>query len=119
MDGHERRQLPRWQVKREAKVWLPQTQEFGLCFVEDINLKGLRASFNKRLPQEQTLKLSLVLEDNSDFMKIEAQIPWFKEEQGRWVYGLSFSKIMEWDKDKIYQYINTYCYDQIKGKWWA
>ena len=49
MDEH--RQLPRWQVKREAKVWLPGMQEFSHCIIEDINLKGMRASFDKRLPK--------------------------------------------------------------------
>ena len=42
-----------------------------------------------------------------------------KEDQGRYVYGLSFSKIEDDDKDRIYQYINTNCYDQFKDKWWA
>lgn len=115
----ERRNLPRWQVDREAKVWMPQTQEFGICVIEDINLKGMCASFFKRLPQEQPLKLSLILEDNFDFMKIEALVPWSKEEQGRYVYGLSFSKITDMDKERVYQYISSHCSKQFKDKWWA
>lgn len=115
----ERRQLPRWQVKREAKVWLPQMQEFSHCIIEDINLKGMRASFNKRLPQEQPVNMSLDLEDNFDFMKLEVNLPWTKEEEGRYVYGMAFSNIADNNKDKIYKYVNTNCYDQFKNKWWA
>jgi len=115
----ERRQLPRWEVKQEAKVWLPQMQEFRHCIVEDINLKGMCASFNKRLPLERPVSMSLGLVDNFDLMKIEVDLPWAKEEQGKFVYGVVFSKINEIDKDKIYQYINSHCGEQFKDKWWA
>ena len=114
----ERRQLPRWQVKKEAKVWLPQMQEFSHCIIEDINLKGMRASFNKRLPQEQPVNMSLGLEGNFDLMKLEVDLPWVREDQGRYVYGISFSKIGELDKDRIYQYITSHCSEQFKDKWW-
>jgi len=115
----ERRQLPRWQVKKEAKVWLPQMQEFSRCIIEDINLKGMRASFNKRLPQEQPVNMSVGLGDNFDLMKLEVDLPWVREDQGRYVYGISFNKIGEVDKDRIYQYINSYCSEQFKDKWWG
>jgi hypothetical protein len=119
MDEQERRQLPRWQVKREAKVWLPLMQEFSHCIIEDINMKGMRASFNKRLPVDRSINMSLALEDNFEFIKLEAMLPWEKMEQGRYVYGMSFSKIMDWDKDRLDQYINCHCSDQFKEKWWG
>jgi len=115
----ERRQLPRWEINKESKVWMPLIQGFSHCMIEDMHLKGMRVSFNKRLPQEQTVKMSFTIEDNFDFIKIEAQITWIKEDMGRYVYGISFNKIAEMDKDRIYQYINTNCYDQIKNNWWA
>ncbi len=115
----ERRQLPRWQVKRETKAWLPQMQEFSRCIIEDINLKGMRASFTQRLPQEQSVNMSLDLEDKCDFMKLEVSLPWVREDQGRYVYGMSFNKIKDSDKDRIYQYISSHCSQQLKDKWWA
>jgi len=116
---NERRQLPRWEIKKEAKVWIPLLQDFSHCMVENMHLKGMSVSFNKRLPHQKTIRMSFAIGDNYDFIKFEAQIPWVKEEQGRYVYGLSFSKIADNDKDRIYQYINTNCYDQFKNKWWA
>ena len=116
---NEQRQLPRWEIKKEAKVWLPQTQGFSICIIEDMHLKGMCVSFNKQIPQEEPLRMSFAIGDSFDFIKIEAQIPWVKEDLGRFVYGLSFSKIADQDKDKIYQYINTNCYDQFRNKWWA
>ncbi len=113
----ERRQLPRWEIKKEAKVWMSQTQGFSHCIIEDIHLKGMCVSFNRPLPQQGPVKMSFAIGDNFDLIKIEAQIPWSKVDQGRYVYGLSFNKIADTDKDRIYQYINTNCYDQIKNKW--
>ena len=114
----ERRQLPRWEIKKEAKVWMPQMQEISHCIIEDMHLKGMRVSFDKRLPRQEPLRMSFAIGNNFIPIKIEARIPWEKEDQGRYVYGLSFSKINENDKDRIYRYINTHCYDQFKNKWW-
>jgi len=115
----ERRQIPRWEIKKEAKVWIPLTQGFSHCMVEDMHLKGMCVSFNKRLPHQQNVRMSFSIGENYDFIKVEAEIPWRKEYQERFVYGLSFSKIADEDKDKIYHYINNNCYDQFKNKWWA
>ena len=115
----ERRELPRWEIKKEVKVWMPLTQGFSHCIVEDLHLKGMCVSFDKRLPLVRPVKLSFTLVQDYDFIKIEAQTPWVKEVGGRYVYGLSFSRIDDPDKDKIYQYINTNCYDQFRDKWWA
>lgn len=115
----ERRQLPRWEIRKEAKVWIPLTQGFSYCVIEDMHLKGMRISFEKKLPQQQIMRMSFAIGDNFDFIKIEAQVPWIKEKQGRYEYGLSFTKIDDNDKDRLNQYIYSNCYDQMKDKWWA
>ena len=115
----ERRQLPRWEVKQAAKVFMSQTQEFSHCIIEDMHLKGMCVSFNEQLPQERPLRISFAMGDDFDFIKVEADVPWKKEEQGRHFYGLSFSRIDDENKDRIFQYINTNCYDQMKNNWWS
>jgi hypothetical protein len=115
----ERRSLPRWEVKKEAKVWIPLTQGFNHCIIEDMHLKGMCISFDKRLPHQKNIRLSFAIGDNYDFIKIEAEIPWKTQEQERYKYGLSFNSISETDKDKIYQYISNNCYNQFKNKWFA
>ena len=125
----ERRQLPRWKIKQEAKVWMPQTQGFSHCMIEDLHLKGMCLSSSKLLPQtnrtkdasgpQEPFKMSFAIGDNFDLIKIEAEIPWAKVDPGRYVYGLSFSKIADVDKDRIYQYINTNCFDQFRKNWWS
>jgi c-di-GMP-binding flagellar brake protein YcgR len=118
---------------------MPQTQGFSHCVIEDMHLKGMRVSFNKPLPRpthaedphrlpslaedshrsQEPVRMSFAMGDNFDFIKIEATIPWTKEEQGRYVYGLSFSRISDEDKNRIYQYTNINCYDQFKNQWWG
>ena len=116
----ERRQLPRWEIKKEAKVWMQgEPVNARQCVIEDMHLKGMCVSLNKQLPQERPVRMSFAIGDDFDPIKIEAEIPWAKENQDRYVYGLSFSRISDEGKGRIDQYINTNCYDQVKNKWWA
>jgi hypothetical protein len=114
----EQRQLPRWEIKKEAKVWLPDMLGFSHCIIENMHLKGMRASFDRPLPQQGFLRMSFEIADNAEPIKIEATIPWEKQEQGRYVYGLSFNNISDEDKNRIYQYTSSHCYEQFKHKWW-
>ncbi|MBF0571214.1 MAG: PilZ domain-containing protein [Candidatus Omnitrophica bacterium] len=115
----ERRQIPRWEINQEAKIRMPQMQGTSRCVIEDMHLKGMRVSCDQQLFYQQEVSMSIAMDDNLDFIKINAHIPWEKKEQGRHVYGLSFDNMDDHDKDKIYQYISTNCYDQFKNKWWA
>jgi c-di-GMP-binding flagellar brake protein YcgR len=116
----ERRQLPRWEIKKEAKVLMQgESANDSDCFIEDMNSKGMCISFKKQLPPQGIIKMSFAIGENFDFIKIEARIPWEKQEKGRYVYGLSFNKIEDTDKDRLYQYVYNNCYDQLKDKWWS
>jgi len=115
----ERRKLPRWEVNKEVKVWIPMTQGFSHFVLEDIHLKGMRVSFNRKLPHEKTVRMSFDMDNNYEFIKVETQICWRVENEQRNCYGLSFSQINEEAKQKIDRYITANCYDQIKNKWWS
>jgi c-di-GMP-binding flagellar brake protein YcgR len=113
MDEH--RQLPRWEVNKDIQVWIPMTQGFGQGRVEDLHLKGMRISFAKRLPHQKAIKMAFALEANYDFIKVEAQIPWRKEDAPeKYVYGLSFTRIDDEAKKKISKYIDANCGNQFK-----
>ena len=106
----ERRQLPRWEIKKEAMVWMPQTQDFGFCVIENMHIKGMCISFHSRLPQHQSMGMSFAIGDDFGFINIKARVSWDKQEHGRHVYGLTFTSIAEEDKKTMYRYINTNCY---------
>lgn len=115
----ERRQLPRWEIKKETKIWESQAQSFIHGIIEDMHLKGMCLSFEKQLFQNDIVNLSFALGEGFDLIKIEGKIPWSKQKDGRHLYGISFNKIAEHDKDRIYQYISTHCAEQFKSKWWS
>ncbi|MDE2028757.1 MAG: PilZ domain-containing protein [Candidatus Omnitrophica bacterium] len=116
---NERRQLPRWEIKKSSRVWMPQVQSFSQGFIEDMHLKGMCISFEKPVFQQETVNIYFTIgEDNLDLIKVEAQVPWTKQEADRCVYGLFFSQIRDDYKDRISEYINTNCFDQIRNNWW-
>ena len=111
-----RRRLPRWSVKRPAKVRLQDAWQFEDCYVEDMNLKGMRMSFSGRLPLDRSVRIALAFPDLA--FEVDVEVPWIKEDDGRFMYGLSFSRIKDEDKDKIYQYIFSNCFYQLNDQWW-
>ena len=113
------RELPRFSIKRKVKVCIPQTDGLNRCVIEDIHLKGMCVSFKKRLPLQQSVTMSFTTGDFFEPIRIEAQILWENENQGRYVYGLLYTKISDYDKDRVYKYLNAIHYDQFKDKWWA
>jgi len=65
------------------------------------------------------LKMTFTIGHEGYSIKIEAEIEWSKQETGCYVYGLSFHKIDELEKERMYQYINGNCYDQFQEQWWG
>jgi PilZ domain len=114
----ERRQLPRWEIKKDAKVWMPQTQSFSHGVIENMHLKGMCLSFDRQVFQEQETVIYFTIGDNFDLIRVEARIPWESRDHDRHMYGLSFTQIRDDYKDKIDQYITANCYNQLQKKWW-
>ena len=117
-DPQERRQIPRWQVNRLARLRVAKAQDFTQCTIEDLNLKGMRISMPDPLPQAQPLRVSLNLEENIN-LELEVQIPWARQQEDSYAYGLSFSKIKDFDKQRLLVYLNNNCSEQMKEKMWA
>ena len=114
----ERRELPRWRIGKQAKVVLNSAQDPRDGYIEDMNLKSMRVSLPEPLPQDHPVRLTITLTDDFD-LNVEVQVRWVKEEIQRYVHGLSFSFIMDGDKDKIYQFVSRNCFKQFKDNWWA
>jgi len=100
-----RRSLIRWEIKKEAKVWLPVIQSSIKCMVENMSLIGMRVSFDEKLPPGDPLNMSFVLSDRYTQFKTEARIQWSQVCYDKYVYGLSFRNISDEDRGKIYWYI--------------
>lgn len=114
----ERRQIPRWQIKKQAKVKVGADGEFIDCVVEDINLKGLQMSVGERLPWNGRLKMVVAFAENLG-LDVRVSVPWSQVIDGRYVYGMAFSIIADEDKEKIYQYVSSHSPEQFQKKWWS
>ncbi len=112
-----RRALNRWSIKRPAKVRIEDHLNFEDCYIDDLNFKGLRMSLSERLPLDSSVRMTLSFTDSLDF-EVEAAIPWTRESEGRYIYGLLFTRIKDVDKERIYKYIYSNCFEQLKNQWW-
>ena len=114
----ERRQLPRLTIDKEAKMKLDSDEEFRRCVIKDIHLKGACLKMTQPLFQNYCVKMVLTLAENME-LDIQVDVPWFRQREEEYVYGLMFRKIPDDDKDKVYQYIQRHCAKQIREKWWG
>lgn len=117
-EGKDRRQLPRWSVHKQAKILWSAKHEISPCVIEDLSLKGMCLSMPQPFPAEKSLKPILMLSDVID-LEIETQVTWRKQTTEGYFQGMSFSKIKDSDKDRIFQYINSNCSKQLKDQWWS
>ena len=99
---NEQRCLPRWKIRKQVKLRLESFDNPTDCYLEDINLKGMCVSLSQRLPQDRLVKMELELSDNVSF-EVHVQIPWIKESFGQFVHGAAFARIMDEDKNKVYE----------------
>lgn len=113
----ERRRFIRWQTFRQAKVKLPDQEDYVDCRVNDINFKGLQIFLAQKLPLDSYVKLSLILTE-SFTLNVEAWVTWHRSVDGHNIYGLYFTKIIDSDKERIYNLIRNEFPEQIRRQWW-
>jgi hypothetical protein len=112
MEVQNRRQFPRWQINRPAKVQLEGAVVFAPCEVKDINFKGLTIALKIRLRRDAYIKFKLALSDEH-IIDVESWLVWHKSVAGINIYGLYFTKISEQDKEKIYKFVHKYSTQEI------
>ncbi len=113
----ERRAIPRWHIGKNVQLSLKEAMCEGCC-LEDMNLKGLRMSLPQQLPSEPELAVNVGLEGNLN-LDVQIRICWIREIKGLFVYGASFSRIGDRDKEDLYQYLSGHCLQQFKERWWS
>lgn len=97
----ERRFLPRWKIVAPAKIKWPGSSDYLACEVMDLNLRGFALAMAEKIPSTN-LNIQLYFNDIY-FFDIEISITWHKEVEGKQIYGATFLKIRDLDKEKICQ----------------
>ncbi len=113
----EHRRYVRYQVKQQGRLKLEQVSEELFCQIKDISYKGAKIALNAKLPENTALSINLRLHEDCA-IDAEAWIAWHEVFNGVNHYGIYFDKVRDVDKDKIYSFLNKYCYNEMKGKWW-
>ncbi|MEI6438366.1 MAG: PilZ domain-containing protein [Candidatus Omnitrophota bacterium] len=114
---NDRRQVPRWQIRKTASVAIDGSPGTARCCVEDINLKGMCLSLPQRLPQGRDIKMALNFDDDL-VMDVAVTVPWVRELPGRYAHGLSFTRILDRDRENIYKYVNDRFPQLLREGWW-
>jgi hypothetical protein len=114
---NERRNIPRWQINRQAKVKLEGAESFTDCQVKDINFKGIQISLGLKLQKDSFLKLCISLVEDY-ILDIETWVVWHKTIGDSNTYGLYFTRIKDNDKEKIYRFVHKFCPEQIKRQFY-
>lgn len=114
----DQRQIPRWQVNQRARFNLSQSMDWCDCQLDDISLKGLRITLPQSFNLREPIGMSLLLEDGFA-LRVEGIPCWSKPSDGQNSYGISFTRIFDEDKERIFQFIQKHCADQFKQHWWG
>ena len=114
----ERRQLPRWRIGKAARLTFGNGGPSTNGHITDIHLKGMSVGLPEPLCDQGPFGIRVVLGDDCRF-DVEAEVKWTREENGQYVHGLVFSKILEDSKDRIYAYISEQCLNQFHARWWS
>ncbi|MFA5349750.1 MAG: PilZ domain-containing protein [Candidatus Omnitrophota bacterium] len=100
----EHRKLPRWLINRQASIKLEGQAREILCWIKDINFKGMQIALSHKLNVDSYIRFSLALSDESS-LDTQAWVAWHRQLDGRDVYGLYFNKLNKADEDRIYQFL--------------
>jgi len=77
----------------------------------------MQIALDERLPLNKVIKLNLFLSE--DFiLEIESWIIWQKVLDAYYFYGLYFTHIKDYDKEKIYQFVYKYFPQIISQQWY-
>jgi len=88
------------------------------CTLHDINFKGAKISLPQKLPPDTFLKMTITLSVEFSF-QVEAWVTWHRAIDGHNIYGLYFSRLRGYDKERIYQFLHHHRPDELSRKWWS
>ncbi len=123
LPGQEKRRIIRWKVQRPMRFKLPDQEEEKIALLRDISFFGAQASLLESLRLQDKLNLVLEIPDEQDTISCEGKVVWQKaiEEEGKhhFICGLSFTKIADHDKDKIFRHIWQTSPEDLKHRWYG
>lgn len=119
MKIEERRRNSRWQINQERKINVLEDNPFLLDgIIDDITFRGARVSLRHRLPEKTVLSLTINSPMGLVLGGLEATVVWRRESEEINIYGLSFNRINDRNKQKIYDFVYDNFPQEITRHWW-
>lgn len=113
----ERRIAPRWPINQEAAVTFENGVRAIPCIVEDISYRGMRVSLRRNLFEDVFSNFKLAL--GAEFeINAGAYVAWRNQSDDINTYGLSFSRIDDSMKLRLWDYIKNNFPHLVTKHWW-
>lgn len=113
----ERRRFTRWQIGKQARLKVDGNDAPVDCYIADVSLKGLQLRSPRQLEQGIPIKLNIAI--SYEFMlNVEASVAWHRVSNEDNIYGISFTRIRDADKEGIYRFVHNNFPEQLTQQWW-
>ena len=113
----EKRRSARWSVGRQAQFKLFATDDYRQCVLVDISFGGCQIISNEDLSPGSRTEFVISL-PYLDPIVTETRVVWQKEETFRKRQGLQFTRIGDFDKEKIFLYVRDNYRKELIKRWW-
>ncbi|MBN2831413.1 MAG: PilZ domain-containing protein [Candidatus Omnitrophica bacterium] len=114
----ERRTIPRWEINQEAEVTFEDGACAIPCVVEDINYRGMRVSLRRNLFDDVFSSFKLAL--GIDFeINASASMAWRNQRDDINTYGLSFNRVDDLTRVRLWDYIRSRFPDLVSKQLWS
>lgn len=115
----ERRKYVRLNIPLEVNYTIQGKEGVSYqSITKNISPNGARFSIEQELPKGSVLDINIKIPEQADSIPIKARIVWIKKESdvepGAYDTGFEFIKIPEKSKQKFFQYLCNFMYDQFK-----
>lgn len=113
----ERRVTPRWQINQQAELTVENGVKPIPCVVEDISYRGMRICLKRNLFDDVFSNFRLALGAGFEF-DLNASVAWRTQTDEQNIYGLSFNRIEDSLKHRIWDHIKNNFPNLLAKHWW-
>jgi c-di-GMP-binding flagellar brake protein YcgR len=116
----ERRRYVRWPICQSVKYKIKDNDKESQCSCRDLGPKGIGLELDKMLSTGTLLDLEIWLGQQGRIVA-SGQIVWLKQLESnseRYIAGLSFIKINDIAKERIFQYMVSNYPEKLTQRWW-
>lgn len=114
----DRRQAVRWRVPFLSFLTRQGQHKDISCSGKDISSRGMRVLSPVIFDKDELVQIALILPGKRS-RKLVGRVVWEKRLGQNTEAGIEFSRIMDGDKEDIFNYVMEQDPEQVYKKWWS